>query len=345
MNSTDPRIFVARPVWEMSIKRRVSVIMPCFNHSRFISDSVSGVLDQSHENLELIVVDDRSTDNSWDIITRLADGDSRIKPIRHERNQGVSKSRNDGLRAAEGDFIAFCDADDIWDREKLKSQLAELESHPDYDVAYCDARIVDERGTPTGNCFSDLFPPPKSASGRLFYELIKTNFINTQTVVMRRDCLKETGCFDEDLQVVEDWWYWIQLARQHRFLYSPRLLAKYRMHGGSTSVVHKRSYSISRYKVFRRILAGYSDLPRSVRADIFFRMGVDLCEIGKRRAGRRLLWKAVRLSLTDPRASLSLCRAVRRLVLQALGPERGRLHGPRVGHGDSREGMIGTATK
>src|ERR1017187_4327252 len=99
---------------------KVSVIMPCFNHARFVVESVSGILAQTHPDLELIIVEDCSSDNSWDVIRSLTAKDSRIKVIRHERNQGVSKSRNDGLCMATGQFIAFCDADDVWEYDKLR---------------------------------------------------------------------------------------------------------------------------------------------------------------------------------------------------------------------------------
>jgi len=299
--------------------------MPCFNHGRFLKDSVQGVLGQTHDDLELIIIDDRSSDSSWETINNLARADSRIRAIRHEQNEGVSKSRNDGLRAAQGEFIAFCDADDIWDQEKLKVQLSLLRNKPDYDVAYCDSRIIDENGVPTGKRFGDLFPPPNASSGCLFRELIRGNFINTQSVLMRRACVQQIGYFDEDLKVVEDWWYWIRLSHDHRILYSKQSLASYRVHSGSTSVVHKRIYGVSRYKVLRRLLKRYPDLPRREKAQVIFGMGADLCDLGKSGVGRRLLWKAVRLSTLDAKAWSTCSRAFRRIVLHAAGgPKRGR---------------------
>src|SRR5437867_410613 len=99
----------------------VSVIMPCFNHARFLADAVDGVLRQTHADLELLITDDGSTDNSWEVMSRFARADWRIKLIRHEKNEGLPKSRNDGLRMAKGDFIAFCDSDDVWERNKLRT--------------------------------------------------------------------------------------------------------------------------------------------------------------------------------------------------------------------------------
>jgi glycosyltransferase involved in cell wall biosynthesis len=262
-------------------------------------------------------VDDGSADGSWQTICRFASADARVKAMRHESNRGASRSRNDGLRAAKGDFLGFCDSDDIWEPDKLRFQLDLLQKGSGYDVAYCDASIINEGGSPTGHRFSERFPPPKVASGWLFQELVGRNFVNMQCVLMRKECVQRSGYFDEEIKWVEDWWYWVRLSRHHRFLYSPEPLARYRVHRGSTNVAQKRGYHVNRFKVFRRILQKYPDLSRHAKADIIYKMAVDLCEAGKRRNGRRLLWDVVRLSLTDLQGFANFARAMRRLTLSA----------------------------
>jgi glycosyltransferase involved in cell wall biosynthesis len=299
---------------------KVSVIMPCFNHERFVVESVNGILAQTHPDLELIIVEDCSSDNSWDVIRSLTAKDCRIKVIRHERNQGASKSRNDGLRAAGGAFVGFCDADDIWESGKLRFQMNQLQNNPDYDVVYCDTIIIDENGSPTGQRFSELFPGPKTASGWLFRELVVRNFINMQSVLMRKECVQSVGYFDEGIKWVEDWWYWVRLSRHRRFLYSNEPLAKYRVHGHSTNLLQKRSCCVNRFKVYRRILQQYTDLPPSAKSEVVYNMGAELCDLGKRRAGRRLLWDTIKLSMIDLRAFSTFCRALRRIVRYAPIP-------------------------
>jgi glycosyltransferase involved in cell wall biosynthesis len=293
----------------------VTVIMPCYNHAQFLTDSIKSVLRQTYSNLELIIVDDCSSDNSRDLIQALAKTDTRINYIRHELNQGASKSRNVGLRAASGKFIGFCDADDIWESPKLSCQVDLLEKNPDYDVVYCDTIIIDEHGFPTGQRFSQRFPPPKPAAGWLFQHLIVRNFINMQSVLMRKECVQSVGYFDEGIKWVEDWWYWVRLSRSHRFLYSKDPLAKYRVHGRSTNLVQKRGCCVNRYKVYHRILQEYPDLSPSAKSEVVYNMGAELCDIGKRRAGRRLLWDTIKLSMIDLRAFGTLCRALRRIIL------------------------------
>jgi glycosyltransferase involved in cell wall biosynthesis len=299
---------------------RVSVIMPCYNHAQFVVESANGILAQTHNDLELIIVDDCSSDNSWETIKGVAQKDSRVKIIRHDFNQGASKSRNDGLRAANGQFIGFCDADDVWETWKLIRQMKLLEENPDYDVVYGDAIIIDVSGSPTGQRFSELFPVPKATSGWLFRELVVRNFINMQGVLMRKECVQSAGYFDEEIKWVEDWWYWVRLSRHHRFLYSKEPLAKYRVHGRSTNRVQKRSCCVNRFKVYHRILQQYTDLPVSAKREVIYNMGAELCDLGKRRAGRRLLWDTIKLSMIDLRAFSTFCRALRRIVRYAPAP-------------------------
>ena len=299
---------------------KVSVIMPCFNHSEFLPASINGVLGQTYADLELIIIDDCSSDSSWKLAQRLVRTDARVRAVRNASHRGVSHSRNIGLQLATGEFVGFCDADDIWESDKLAFQLNLLLTHPSHQLTYCDAVIIDENSAMTGKRFSDLFPSPGTCNGELFHELVGRNFINTQTVLMRNECLQRVSQFDEDLKVVEDWWYWIQLSRHCRFLYSEQPLARYRMHSRSTSLLHQRTYCVSRFKVVRRILKQWSDLSLSTKADLVFRMGVDLCELRKYHAGRRLLWEAIGLSIQDVRALGSCCRALRRLILYAISP-------------------------
>jgi glycosyltransferase involved in cell wall biosynthesis len=290
----------------------VSVIMPCFNHARFLTDSVQGILRQTHTDFELIIIDDCSSDNSWEIVSRLAKNDARIKTIRHELNLGASRSRNDGLRIAGGGYIGFCDADDIWEPDKLEVQILLLEKNPNFDMTCCDAIIIDENGQYTKRRFSGEFPPPKSASGDLFSNLVRSNFINAQTVLMRRKCLITAGYFDEKIKWVEDWWYWINISRWHLILYCEQPLARYRVHSRSTGVTQKSSYRVNRYKVFHRILRKYDDLSVRLRAEILYKMGIELCSLGKKHSGRRLLRNSGKLALTDIHAIGTFGRSLMR---------------------------------
>jgi glycosyltransferase involved in cell wall biosynthesis len=276
---------------------QVSVIMPCFNHARFVSESVMSILGQTFKDLELIVVDDKSKDDSVNILRKLAIEDSRLKLIVHDRNQGASSSRNSGLQAARGEFVAFCDADDLWKSCKLQRQIQELTMHSDCDIAYCGAELINETGQPTGEFFTKEFPLPKPPSGDLFEVLCARNFINMSTVLARRQSLGERLLFDESIQYVEDWWQWIRLSRHHRFLYAQDALVKYRVHPQSTGRTQKPRISRNRWKVYKRNLQTHNDMPLQLQAMIWQQMGINMCGSGKRRQGCRFLWQAVRSGL------------------------------------------------
>jgi glycosyltransferase involved in cell wall biosynthesis len=295
---------------------RTSVIMPCYNHGRFVGESVAAVLGQTFADLELIVVDDASKDDSVKVLRGLAQKDARVKVIVHERNRGASGSRNDGFRAAVGEFVAYCDADDLWKPEKLGRQIRLLEEHPECDITYCDSEIIDETGRLTGELFSDQIPPPPTPSGNLFEALCARNFINMQTVMARRWPLGESLLFDEHIKWVEDWWQWIRLARHHRFLYEPAALALYRVHPQSTVFTQKRGYRKNRCKVAIRTLHAYTDIPLKIRAQFWDQIGRELCYLGKRRRGCRFIWKGLRFGWAARLPLRRLGRMSARLILE-----------------------------
>ncbi|RYD80203.1 MAG: glycosyltransferase [Verrucomicrobiaceae bacterium] len=292
----------------------VSVIMPCFNHGRFLAESVKAVLNQTEEAIELIVVDDHSSDDSNERLKALACEDPRMIVVRHERNRGASSSRNDGLRLARGEFVAFCDADDVWEPEKVAAQLALLTDHPEYDLTYSDAVIIDEHGRADGQRFSDIFTPPRQPSGKLFNDLYLRNFINMQTVMVRRACMAGRLLFDERIRWVEDWWLWIQLSRQSAFLYSPQPLAKYRTHSCSTVITHLRGYHLNRFKVLKRILRVCPELSPSQRTQIWHQMGCALRHAGKPRLAQRFYRQACEVGVHNWEVMVQCARPFARML-------------------------------
>jgi glycosyltransferase involved in cell wall biosynthesis len=305
---------------------KVSVIMPCYNHAHFVGESVAAILGQTFKDLELIVVDDKSKDDSVALVQALATKDARLKLIVHEQNQGASRSRNDGLRAASGEFVAFCDADDLWKPDKLERQINLLTKHPDYDVTYCDSEIINETGRLTGELFSDQFPLPPTPSENLFEVLCTRNFINMTTVLLRRQSVGERLFFDNSVEWVEDWWQWIRLSRHHRFLYEPEALARYRVHPQSTGFTQKPGISRNRWKVGKRNLQTHADMPLRLQAVIWHQMGMELCSLGKRQHGCQFLQQALFCGWRGGLARTRLAKIGARLGLEwsrsVAGPAR-----------------------
>jgi hypothetical protein len=164
-------------------------------------------------------------------------------------------------------------------------------------VTYCDSKIIDETGAPTGRLFSDQFPPPRCPSGSLFEELTVTNFINTQTVLIRHGSVGKTLFFDEDIRCGEDWWLWIRLSRNHRFIYDNRALAEYRVHPESTAQTRQRNYRVDRWKVCKRNLCAHADMPKRLQALLWYYMGRELSLLGRRRLARKFIGRAIRIGL------------------------------------------------
>lgn len=158
----------------------VSVIMPNFNSAQFIGEAIISVLDQSFRNLELIVVDDRSTDNSLDIIELYKEQDDRIRLVRMPSNMGVGLARNEGLRIARGKYITFLDSDDLWEVDKLEIQIPIMESLS-LAVTHTDYGYLNNKG----EIISPKFTTSYKEIG--YRQLLKRTEISCLTVVYNRE--------------------------------------------------------------------------------------------------------------------------------------------------------------
>lgn len=177
----------------------VSVIIPTYNRGHVLGRAMRSVLAQTYEDLELIVVDDASTDNTQELVAGIRD--PRIKYIRHDQNRGGAAARNTGINASEGEYIAFNDSDDEWLVEKLEKQVALLETTGNSVAGvYCGyMRRVGDR---------IIYLPGPKCRDRNLSLITKLLFINcpigTQTLVLKRRPLIEVGCFDERLPRRQD---------------------------------------------------------------------------------------------------------------------------------------------
>src|SRR6476646_4858301 len=125
---------------------RFSIVIPCYNGERWLADAIQSCLAQTARDLEVIVVDDGSTDNSREVATREAMADARVKVITQE-NQGVGAARNAGLAMAAGEYVNFLDADDLLEPEKLAEQGAVLDENPAIDCVLCGGWAIDDAGS------------------------------------------------------------------------------------------------------------------------------------------------------------------------------------------------------
>jgi len=208
---------------------KISIIMPVYNGASFIGDSIHSVLAQTHQDWELIIIDDGSTDGSRKIVESFKD--ARIQ-YDYQENAGVSAARNKAIRLSQGKWLAFIDADDVWLPEKLSAQLPFCSSS---DLVFSDCYFIKE-GTQTTELFSASSSIPANRDPGLSYLLSHNNFIPLLTVIAKKESVVAAGMFDHGIKHGEDFDLWLRMKAQGaQFAYIGRPLGAYRVHPSSAS--------------------------------------------------------------------------------------------------------------
>lgn len=185
----------------------VSVIIPNFNHAQYLGDAIRSVLDQSYANVEVIVVDDGSTDQSRAVAAQFGD---RILYL-YQTNRGLSAARNTGIQAARGEYIGLLDADDLYEPHFVSSMLVALQSDPAADGVFCGYQFVDQQNKALPQV--EARPVPTE---QLYETLLDGNFFVPESILVHRHCYTSAGSFDETLRACEDWDMWLRISRQHK---------------------------------------------------------------------------------------------------------------------------------
>jgi glycosyltransferase involved in cell wall biosynthesis len=239
----------------------VSVVIPAYNAALHIRETLASVLAQSHRNLDIVVVDDGSTDETAQIVKEVAAKDCRIRLIRRT-NGGVARARNSGIEEARGEYIAILDADDIWHAEKIDKQLAVFhEQGAKIGLVYCWYREIDD----AGRILSNVMSPPYT--GNVYAALILSNFVGGgSAALIRRTCVEEIGGFDSSLrdrraQGSEDTKFFLAIAERYDFGLVREFLMGYRRSLGSMS---RDVWQMLRSKriVLSQAQASHPELPR-----------------------------------------------------------------------------------
>lgn len=206
---------------------RVSVIIPTHNHARFVAQAVESALAQTYPNVEVVVVDDGSTDETRNLLSRY---EGQINYI-YQENQGPSAARNTGFLASQGDYLLFLDSDDLIPPNKLELQVPLLEVRPDFGLVYSGWQYINEDGTQV------LGEARPVRQGQLLKDLLRGSFFCIPgAALIRRECLERAGLFDESLRGEADTDMWIRLARAgYAFGYVDQVLLQYRIVQGSMS--------------------------------------------------------------------------------------------------------------
>lgn len=183
-------------------KPLVSIIIPCYNTVRFVEETIRSALAQTYENIEVIVINDGSTDNSEEVI--LSVKDARIHYV-YQENKGLSAARNTGIKKAKGDFLTFLDADDLLLPNKTKIQIEYFSKHPSLDMVTCNFIRTNESG-------KHLYSITKPNKKIKLADFLKGNQIHVPSALIRKEMIAKTGFFDMTLKAAEDYDYWSRIA-------------------------------------------------------------------------------------------------------------------------------------
>jgi glycosyltransferase involved in cell wall biosynthesis len=206
---------------------RVSVIIPAHNSIKYLPSSLESVFQQTFTDWEILIINDGSTDGTEQCASKIEDPRVRFVSQPH---QGVSIARNHGINLSKGEYIAFLDADDLWEATKLEKQVNYLDNHLDVGLIYAWTAFVDATAKPTGRISSS------SAEGKIWLKLLEDETIpSASTVMIRRDCLDYVGMFAPNLTHAEDLELWVRIASKYSVAVIKEVLTQYRQHGGNTS--------------------------------------------------------------------------------------------------------------
>lgn len=206
----------------------VSVVVPSYNHAKYVKETILSIVNQTYQNIELIVIDDGSKDNSIKILQNLQKEFGFTLIVRE--NRGLVKTLNEGLSLANGEYFCVVASDDIFMLNKIELQVDFMEKNPDYALCFGKMKIIDENS----NYVKD-FKFKRIKSGFMFYKLFSKQFIITApTVMLKRNILESVGGYSSEFNI-EDFPLWLKLSLDYPFGYLDEILVSYRIHGANMS--------------------------------------------------------------------------------------------------------------
>ena len=215
----------------------ISIIIPTYNRKSFLIHAINSVLNQTYQNLELIIIDDGSSDKTENIIKKKY---PKIKFYK-QKNKGVSAARNKGIKMASCKWIAFLDSDDRWHPRKLENQINYLLAHPRYKICHTD-EIWIRKGIRINQ-----HKKHKKHGGHIFDKCLDLCRISPSSVIIHKDIFNKVGLFNEKLPVCEDYDLWLRIAEKFPVLYlDEKLVIKY---GGHLNQLSKKYWGMDRFRI------------------------------------------------------------------------------------------------
>lgn len=298
----------------MTKKPTVSVVIPTHNRAHLLPRAIRGVLAQTFRDFELIIVDDASDDNTVAVVRAFQSSDTRVRYLRHDFNQGEGASRNTGIAAAQGEFVAFLDDDDEWLPQKLETQLGLFSSSAakKLGLVYCTAIYADaSTGTELGSV-------PARKRGALLCDLLDSNCIvgGASTALVKKEVFEECGLFDSASALRDgegtDWEMWVRIARGYSFDFVDQPLARIYLRLGKSLTSNDLAWA-NKARAHEYILEQHHALISKCRrsaSNALYRVGRLYLYGGLIGRGRKCFLDALRLNPANPKAWLSLAASL-----------------------------------
>jgi glycosyltransferase involved in cell wall biosynthesis len=228
---------------------KVSVIIATYNMAQFLGDAIASVLAQTVPDLEVVIVDDGSKDNTAEVIAKFA-SDPRVH-YHKQANSGQTKAKNVGVRHSRGTYIAFCDADDLWLPDKLERQLPLFDAEGKVGVVYSRNRRILTEGEHAPEADENVY-----YSGEVTPQLFYFNFISFGTAIVRRRCIDEFGAFDEQFRMGIDWDLWLRISTRYQIRFLDAVTYLYRVWPGQMSTNWRGRYDHA-FRIMEKFLREY----------------------------------------------------------------------------------------
>ncbi len=232
----------------------VSIVIPTYNSASFVEYSIASAINQSYKNIEVIVVDDGSTDDTRKKLEKFKE---KIRYF-YQANKGVSNARNKGVSVASGSYVIFLDADDLLFPDIIQLCITALSSQPDYKAIYGLAYSFSNNDS---SVLKEWTHTPRK-SGCIFDYVIKGLSLAQGQFMIERDCIRDIGGFDEKLNRGEDWQFLLKATRKYNFLYAPYPFLKRRIHAEMETIrclPHKADIVSRRLSILRRTFAAEAE--------------------------------------------------------------------------------------
>ncbi|MEH2317887.1 glycosyltransferase, partial [Nostoc sp.] len=239
---------------------KVSVIIPSYNHEKYISETIHSVLNQSYQDFEIVITDDYSSDNTIKIIKEF--NDPRIRLFCFPKNRGAAVAANNCIKEARGELIAMLSSDDIFTHDKLAKQVSYLEANPDVGAVFSYAHIIDDDGNDfkqENHFYKQIFiQPNRNRFEWLNHFFFKGNCLCHPSVLVRSKCYTDVGQYDERFAQLPDFDFWIRLCMKYNIYVIPEELIKFRIRKNEANASGNRPETRIRHQIeCKQILNNY----------------------------------------------------------------------------------------